>query len=88
MIDGDHPPLQTIDDFDIVGGQKHCGAITIDLFQQPHDVPTVLGVEVAGGLVGDQNLGLSHHRPSNGHPLSLAARQLVRKAFFLALETH
>ena len=35
------------------------------------------GVEVAGGLVGEQQPWLQHQRPGQRHPLLLAARQLA-----------
>ena len=36
----------------------------------------VLGVEVAGGLVGKDELGVVHQRPRHGNALLLATRQL------------
>ena len=35
------------------------------------------GVEVAGGLVGEQDRGLHHQGAGDGHALALAARELV-----------
>ena len=37
-----------------------------------------LGVEVAGRLVGQDDGGIGHQRPRDGHPLPLSARELVR----------
>ena len=38
----------------------------------------VFAVEVAGGLVSDDNLGIVDNRARDRHPLFLAARQLLR----------
>ena len=37
-----------------------------------------LGIEVARGLVGEDQPRLADERPCDGHPLLLAARQLAR----------
>ncbi len=44
----------------------------VDLQQQVHDLHGVLGVEVAGGLVQQQNLGVVRQRARDGHALLLA----------------
>jgi hypothetical protein len=46
--------------------------------QQPHDLPAGLRVQLAGRLVGDQQFRAPGQRPGDGHPLLLAAGQLVR----------
>ena len=46
--------------------------------QQAHDLTAGLEVELAGRLVGDQQLGAAGQRPSDRHPLLLAAGQLTR----------
>ena len=46
--------------------------------EQAHDAVPGLRVELAGRLVGQQQGRLVGQRPCNGHPLLLAARQLVR----------
>ena len=45
---------------------------------QQHDPPARLGVELARGLVREEELGPVGERPGDGDPLLLAARQLVR----------
>ena len=56
--------------------------------QQAHDIPAVFRIQVASRLVSDQNFRLAHYCPGNRHPLLLAARQLIRKLFFLAFQAH
>ena len=46
--------------------------------QQFHDLVAALGVEVAGGLVGQQHGGLGDDGPGDGHALLLAAGELGR----------
>ena len=49
--------------------------------EEVHHLEGPLGVEVAGGLVGEEEGGIAHQRPRHGHPLLLAAgeggRELV-----------
>ena len=40
----------------------------------PRQIGTHLGVEVAGGLIRDEYVGLVHVRPGDGHPARVAAR--------------
>jgi hypothetical protein len=46
--------------------------------QQPHDLLSGLGVELAGGLVGEQQPGPGGQRPGDRDPLLLAAGQFAR----------
>ncbi len=48
----------------------------------------VVGVEVAGGLVGQQNLRVIHVGAGDGHTLLLATGELMRIVLFLAGEAH
>jgi hypothetical protein len=50
----------------------------VQLFEQVHHAAGHLAVEVAGGLVGEQQARLAGQRPGDGHPLLLATRQLGR----------
>ena len=61
----------------------------------PLDAPDLLpqlqpqpGVQVAQRLVQQQNLGLLHQRPGNGHPLLLAAGELSGPALEIVLDLH
>ena len=52
--------------------------------QQLHDLAAALGVQVAGGLVGQQHGGLGDDGAGNGHALLLPARQFGRCVVFPA----
>ena len=48
-----------------------------DLLEQVHDLDRSLAVQSAGGLVGQEDLRVVDQGPGNGHPLHLAAGELV-----------
>ena len=48
------------------------------LREQLHDLPALLGVQVAGRLVGEDQLRAGDDGPRHRHQLLLAARELVR----------
>ena len=62
--------------------------LTIDVEQQVDDVLAVVGIEIAGRLVGQQHLGLVRECPREGDTLLLAARQLRRVVVHAGVETH
>ena len=65
----------------VVGDQHHGHPpVHLELLEQLEHLGLLGGVEHRDGLVGHQELGLEHQRPGQGHPLQLAARQLVRVA--------
>ena len=51
--------------------------VAVQLLEQPHDLLAGGAVEVAGGLVGQQDRRAHHQRARDGHALALAARELV-----------
>ena len=61
----------------LVGDHQHRDARLADFFQQLHHLQAQLGVDVAGGLVCDDQLGRVDQRPGHRHPLLFAARQIV-----------
>ena len=52
----------------------------LQLHQLNPRLDTELGIEIGEGLVEQEELGLSHDRPRQRHPLLLAARELARLA--------
>ena len=56
---------------------RRMALLAVEFFQHAHDLAAGLGVEVAGGLVGDQDPGVVHQRPRDGDALALAAGELV-----------
>src|SRR5262249_27221473 len=57
----------------------HCGPVFVQVLQQPEHVPGYAGVEVAGGLVAEQDWRPAGHRPGDRDALLLPARQLQRQ---------
>ena len=46
----------------------------LSVVEHPHDLLAVCGIEVAGRLVGKNQLRISDHGPGNGYALLLTAR--------------
>ena len=62
-------------------------ALLVDAFEQLHDADGVLVVEVAGRLIGDQDLRSVDQCAGDGRTLLLAAAQLARVGIVLVAET-
>ena len=62
--------------------------VPADLLQQVHDLDAGLGVQGAGGLVGQDDVGVIDDCPGNGHPLHLAAGHLTGPLEQLAAQAH
>ena len=56
--------------------------------EEPHDLLAGLGVEVAGGLVGQQDRGLHDQGAGDGHALALAAGELVGPVGHAGAQVH
>ena len=56
--------------------------------EQRHDFVAGGGIEVAGGLVGQQDRGVVHQRAGHGHALPLAAGKLVGLVVHALLQIH
>ena len=61
-----------------VGDHDDGRAFLVELAEHPHHLLAVGGVEVAGRLVGEDQLGLADQRAGDGDALLLATRQLGR----------
>jgi hypothetical protein len=73
----------------LVGHHQHGDAVVaVQRQQQAHDLVAALGVEVAGGFVGQHHGGLGDDGARNGHALLLAARQFGRRVVFPAAQAH
>ena len=83
-VELDDPAAHHVDDALVVGGHHHGGPGLVDAVEQAHDALARGRVEVAGGLVGQQDQRAVDERPGDGHALLLTARQLVREAVLLA----
>ena len=71
-----------------MGHHHDGGAQLVDLLQQHHDLQGALGVQIAGGLVGHDDLGIVHQGPGDGHALLLAAGELVGQPVPLVVQAH
>ncbi len=72
----------------VVGHDQHGDALGIQLLEEQHDLFARAGVQVAGGLVRQQN-GRAHHQgPRDRHPLLLAAGQLGGPVVHAILQPH
>src|SRR5215216_4511786 len=82
----DQPPLVESKDaaahlvhhLPVVRDDQDGGPGAVDPVEQLHDPDRGLRVEVAGGLVGEEEWRMVHERPRDRHALLLAARELVR----------
>ena len=61
----------------VVVGDEHNGiALPVQVMEDIDDFPAGLGVQSAGGLVGQNQFGPGHDGPGNGHALLLTAGKL------------
>ena len=60
---------------EIVGGDDHRGAELVQGIEQMEQPQRHFRIDVAGRLVGDEQLGPADHRAGDGDALLLAARQ-------------
>ena len=60
--------------------------LAVELLEQLEDLAGAGAVEVAGGLVGDEQVGVGHDRPRDRHALLLAARELPGIVVLAALQ--
>src|SRR5216684_6010215 len=60
------------------------GAGVVEALEELHDFIALRGVQVAGGLVGEDELGILDDRARDAHELLLAAGKLVGEEIFLA----
>ena len=81
-------PAHLVDQHLVMGGDHHRGPGAVDAIEELHDALARLGVEVPGGLVGQQDEGPVHEGPGHRHPLLLATGELAREVVGLLGQTH
>src|SRR5688572_223366 len=77
VLDMDRP-VGAVGDPRVVGDHDQGAPLTSQLLEQVQDVLAARGVEVAGGLVGQDQVGLAGQGAGDGDPLHLPARELGR----------
>src|SRR3984957_19980790 len=73
---------------DIVRGQQHRGARFVELDEQPQQALRMIGVDIAGRLVGQEQLRPRDHGTRDRRTLLLAAGQDWRQCPHAIAETH
>ncbi len=66
-----------VGDFGLMGDEHDGVAVGVQGVKQGHDFEAGLGVEVSGGLVGEDDGGPVDQGAGDGHTLALAAGELV-----------
>ena len=80
LLEVDHP-LEAAQQVVVVGHGEKRGAVLLGVVEEDlEDAALVGGVEIAGGLVGQQQLGLGDQRAAHGRPLLLALGEAVGEA--------
>jgi hypothetical protein len=70
-------PVGHVPDCRVVGDEEHgLARLPVEAPQQPQDHATGLEIELAGGLITQQDRRILHQCPGDRHPLLLASRQL------------
>src|ERR1043165_2795620 len=75
-------------DVGLVGDHDHGLPLGVEGLEHPHDLLARGAVEVAGGLVREENRGLVDQRPRDRHPLALPPRELVGPVIHPVPEAH
>jgi len=73
-----------LDEVDVVRGDHHRHAHLIEALEEPHDFEGKLRIEIAGRLIGNQQLWSRHHRARNAHSLLFPRREFQGPVFLLA----
>ena len=69
--------MRVFGDVRLVGDEDDGVALGVEVVEERHDLLAGLGVEVAGGLVGEDDGGTVDQRAGDGDALALAAGELV-----------
>ena len=83
-VEHDFALAELLDEMRIVRGDDHGHADFLESLEYAHDFDREPGVEIAGGLVGDQQLRLADDGTRDADALLFADRQLERRGPFAA----
>ena len=81
-------PLGLDGDGVVVGDEHHGVARRVELLEHGEHLPARVGVQGAGGLVGQDHRRISRQSPGDGHPLLLAAGELGGLVAQLVAQAH
>jgi len=88
LAQGDDAAAHSVDDGRVVSGDEHSGALVIGFGEQAHDVGGGLGVEVASGLVCQQEGGTEGEGAGDGEALLLSCGELGGEKVGLLEQAH
>ncbi len=74
VLDHDFPLTQLVHEIDVVRGDDDSHARFLEAFEQAHHFAREIGIEVAGGLIRDEQRRLAHHRTRDTDALLFADR--------------
>ena len=81
------PGIDEVHQGEVVGGDEHRGAQPVELDEQSQQAAAEAGVDVARGLVGQEQFRPGDERPGDGGPLLLSAREQGRQHVHALAET-
>src|SRR6202035_4754819 len=87
VFDVDHA-VGVFGDIGLVGYEDDGIAFFVEAVEEGHDLDAGLGVEVAGGLVGEDDGGVVDQGAGDGDALALTAGELVGLVVHAAFEAH
>ena len=86
-LEGDHATVHAIDHLAVVRSDDHGGTGAVNALEQLHDAQRNRRVEVARGLVANQQRRAVDHSAGNGHALLLATGKLIGQRAHLVGQT-
>lgn len=84
----DHPFFHPVDYGRIMRGDDDGFSHCIQLFENPHDLPGVRGIQISSRLVADDDLRIMDERTGDRDALDLSARQLVYEVVRFPQKSH
>src|SRR5882757_7416709 len=87
VVEGDGAAADASNQLPIVSGDDHGGTASVDFAEEIHDLERQIGIEIARGFIGEDQLRLVDQGPGDGNTLLLTAGQLFWKRIHAVLET-
>ncbi len=88
FIEGDDPLLHAVHHRRVVRGHDDGLAGFVELRQDLHDLGGILGIEVSGRLIADNDVWIVNECPGDRHALHLSPRELVDELVCLGEESY